>query len=285
MTDQDPTQHSRRRRRQTRPPPAAPPPAPEAAPRPCRRPRPRPPTPVPPPAARSRRRPRSRPPTRRPGDERRRPRRRPSSPPRSPSPVAAWSSGSPPSSSSRSSRAARSRPRRCSPAASGTPDVLAWTPADSVTYVEARLDLPGDQQASSPRSCSAFPGFDDQAAFPTKLNEVLDQLVGKASDGKQSYTADIAPWFGGQLAREPRRPPDERATRRPPGSSPSRASRTRRRPSAWAASTLQTAGATSTTETYNGVTINVIQPGAERGAMADKVKRGLRGRRPGPRDR
>ena len=138
--------------------------------------------------------------------------------------------------------------------ASGTPDVLAWTPADSVTYAEARLDLPGDQQAELAKVLSAFPGFDDQAAFPTKLNEVLDQLVGKASDGKQSYTADIEPWFGGQLVVSL-------------GAVPTSADASKARclalasvkdaakASAWAASTLQTAGATSTTETYNGVTI------------------------------
>ena len=37
---------------------------------------------------------------------------------------------------------------------------------------------------SSPRSCGAFPGFDDQAAFPTKLNEALDLLVKRASGDK-----------------------------------------------------------------------------------------------------
>jgi hypothetical protein len=153
---------------------------------------------------------------------------------------------------------------------SGTPDVLAWTPADSVTYVEARLDLPGDQQAKLAKVLSAFPGFDDQAAFPTKINEVLDQVVGKASDGKQSYTADIQPWFGGQLSVSL-------------GAIPTDADASKARflalasvkdaakASAWAASTLQSAGATSTTETYNGITINVIKPGADAGAMADKV--------------
>ena len=45
----------------------------------------------------------------------------------------------------------------------------------------------------------AFPGFEDQAAFPIKLNEALDLLVGKATDGKQGYKTDIEPWFGGQL--------------------------------------------------------------------------------------
>ena len=153
---------------------------------------------------------------------------------------------------------------------SGTPDVLAWTPADSVTYVEARLDLPGDQQAKLAKVLSAFPGFDDQAAFPTKVNEVLDQLVGKASDGKQSYTADIAPWFGGQLSVSLGAIPtsaDASTARFLALVSVKDASKA----SAWAASTLQTAGATATTETYNGVTINVIKPGADAGAMADQV--------------
>ena len=153
---------------------------------------------------------------------------------------------------------------------SGTPDVLAWTPADSVTYVEARLDLPGDQQAKLAKVLSAFPGFDDQAAFPTKVNEVLDQLVGKASDGKQSYTADIAPWFGGQLSVSLGAIPtsaDASTARFLALASVKDAAKA----SAWAASTLQTAGATATTETYNGVTINVIKPGADAGAMADKV--------------
>jgi hypothetical protein len=83
---------------------------------------------------------------------------------------------------------------------SGDPDVLAWTPADSLVYTELRLDLPGTQQAELAEVMSAFPGFDDQAAFPMKLNEVLDQLVGSATDGEQSFSQDIDPWFGRQLS-------------------------------------------------------------------------------------
>ncbi len=83
---------------------------------------------------------------------------------------------------------------------SGDPDVLAWTPSDSLVYTELRLDLPGSQQAELAKLMSAFPGFDDQAAFPMKINEALDQLVGKASDGAQSWTGDIDPWFGRQLS-------------------------------------------------------------------------------------
>ena len=155
---------------------------------------------------------------------------------------------------------------------SGTPDVLAWTPANSVTYVEARLDLPGDQQAKLAKVLSAFPGFDDQAAFPTKVNEVLDQLVGKASDGKQSYTADIAPWFGGQLSVSLGTVPTERGDASTAQILALASVKDAAKANAWAASTLQTAGRDgSTTQTYNGVTINVIQPGADAGAMADKV--------------
>ncbi len=85
-------------------------------------------------------------------------------------------------------------------ASAGDPAVLAWAPADSIAYAEARLDLPGDQRAELAKAMTAFPGFDDQAAFPAKLNEALDMLVGRASDGKMTYQADIAPWFGGQVS-------------------------------------------------------------------------------------
>ncbi len=155
--------------------------------------------------------------------------------------------------------------------ASGTPSVLAWTPADSVTYAEVRLDLPGNQQAELAKVLSAFPGFDDQAAFPTKINEVLDQVVGKASDGKQSYTADIQPWFGGQLSVSIGALPsgaDTASARFLALASVKDAAKA----TSWAASTLQETGATSTTETYNGVTITVIKPPADVSVMAEKVQ-------------
>ena len=47
---------------------------------------------------------------------------------------------------------------------------------------------------------SKFPGFADQAALDTKLDEVLDELVRDASNGKQTYTGNIKPWFDGELA-------------------------------------------------------------------------------------
>jgi len=77
--------------------------------------------------------------------------------------------------------------------------VLHYVPTDSVAYGELRLDLPGDQRQNVGAFLSKFPGFADQAALDTKLDEVLDRLVGEGSQNKQSYTKDVKPWFGGQL--------------------------------------------------------------------------------------
>jgi hypothetical protein len=77
--------------------------------------------------------------------------------------------------------------------------VIGYVPADSVAYVEARLDLPGDQRKAVGEFLAHFPGFKDSAALDSKLDEALDQFVKDATSDKQSYTTDIKPWFGGEL--------------------------------------------------------------------------------------
>jgi hypothetical protein len=77
--------------------------------------------------------------------------------------------------------------------------ILAWAPADSIVYGEFRLDLPGDQRQNLAEFLAHFPGFDDQAAIDTKLDETFDQFIGKVTEGGQSYTADIEPWFAGEI--------------------------------------------------------------------------------------
>jgi hypothetical protein len=84
--------------------------------------------------------------------------------------------------------------------ASPTATVLGYVPADSVMYGEVRLDLPGDQRREVGEFLSHFPGFADQAALDTKLDEVLDRLVAEGTDGKQTFTKDIKPWFDGEMA-------------------------------------------------------------------------------------
>jgi Protein of unknown function (DUF3352) len=153
---------------------------------------------------------------------------------------------------------------------SGNADVLAWTPADSVAYTELRLDLPGSQEAELAKVMSAFPGFDDQAAFPAKLNEALDQLVGKATRGTQSYQSDIQPWFSGQLAVSMGPLPataDATAARALLLAGTKDAAKA----GDWAAAALKEAGATTSTDEYNGVTITTISPPS--GASAGKDMR------------
>ena len=85
-------------------------------------------------------------------------------------------------------------------AATPSSAVLGYVPADSTMYGELRLDLPGDQRQKVGQFLSKFPGFADQAALETKLDEVLDRLTSDSTNGQQRYTTDIKPWFDGQLA-------------------------------------------------------------------------------------
>jgi hypothetical protein len=149
---------------------------------------------------------------------------------------------------------------------SGDPAVLAYAPADSVAYAELRLDLPGSQSAELAKVMKAFPGFDDQAAFPMKLSEALDLVVGQATDGQQGYKNDIEPWFGGQIGVSVGPLPataDPAAARAVALLSTKDAAKAK----AWADGLAAKGGATTTTETYNGVTITLVEPAA--GAAAD----------------
>ncbi len=83
---------------------------------------------------------------------------------------------------------------------SGTSAVLGYVPADTTTYAEVRLDLPGGQRAELAKTLSAFPGFADQASLDAKLGELYDRIVKAASNNKHDYQTEIAPWFTGQLA-------------------------------------------------------------------------------------
>jgi hypothetical protein len=137
--------------------------------------------------------------------------------------------------------------------------VLAYAPADSVAYTELRLDLPGSQSAELAKVMRAFPGFDDQAAFPVKLSELLDRLVGEASDGKVSWSRDIDPWFGGQMSVSvgPIPPDADRESMRAVALlSVDDGSKAK----AWLDGIAAGEGATLATETYNGATITTVTP-------------------------
>lgn len=147
---------------------------------------------------------------------------------------------------------------------SGDPAVLAWAPADSVAYAELRLDLPGSQSAELAEVMKALPGFEDQAAFPVKVSEALDQLVDSATDGEMSYKADVEPWFGGQVGASVGPLPatmdgaGARALLLLSITDDAKAA-------AWVNGLVTAEGATTATETYNGVTITTVTPPAGSG--------------------
>jgi hypothetical protein len=131
-------------------------------------------------------------------------------------------------------------------------------------YGEARLDLPGDQRRAVGEFLSNFPGFADQAALETKLDEVLDELIEEATDGDQSYTADIEPWFDGELAMSVGPLPPASSVLE--GSAAMDEARALALVSikdaaiagAWFDAAIKDSGATTTTETYNGATLTVV---------------------------
>lgn len=75
-----------------------------------------------------------------------------------------------------------------------------FLPAASVAYVEARLDLPGDQHDHLVDFIGRFPGFDDPANFDLKVNDTLDRFLGSSTEGRITYTRDVKPWFTGEVA-------------------------------------------------------------------------------------
>jgi len=79
----------------------------------------------------------------------------------------------------------------------GAPDYL---PATTVAYADVRLDMPGDQRDQLAQLLSRFPGFADQAAFESKLDDTFDRLLSQVGDGGYTYTGDVKPWFSGQVA-------------------------------------------------------------------------------------
>ena len=154
-------------------------------------------------------------------------------------------------------------------ASAGDAAVLAYVPADTVSYVEARLDLPGSQRAEVAKLLSAFPGFADQAALNAKLGEAFDRLVKAASKDKHDYQTEIAPWFSGELAVATGPTPVPAAANPTDGMSSVSALASVRalvlvgvtdpaKATAWVKGILTEAGATTADQAYNGATITIV---------------------------
>jgi len=150
---------------------------------------------------------------------------------------------------------------------SSTSAVIGYVPDDSTMYGEVRLDLPGDQRRAVGGFLSKFPGFADQAALDTKLDEVLDQLVKDATNGDQTFTTNIKPWFDGELGFSMGPLPPAASLSSDPASIDSfraLALMSIKDPGlaqAWFGAALAKTGATTTTEAYGGTTLTVFATG------------------------
>lgn len=73
-----------------------------------------------------------------------------------------------------------------------------FAPADSVAYVEARLDLPAGQEEAVAQMLTAFPGFADAGSFDLKRDELLAMLAGQlgATTGEGDLIGDV---FTGEM--------------------------------------------------------------------------------------
>ena len=152
--------------------------------------------------------------------------------------------------------------------ASPVATVLGYVPDKTIVYTEVRLDLPGDQRRSVGTFLSKFPGFADQAALDTKLDEVLDRLIKDATNNEQTYTTDIKPWFDGELAFSVGPLPDPASLTANPKSSLASARflallsiKDQAGAQAWFDKAFTKAQAKTTTETYNGATLTVFSEG------------------------
>jgi hypothetical protein len=163
---------------------------------------------------------------------------------------------------------------------------VGYMPLTTAQYTEVRLDLPGDQRQKLAAFLASFPGFKDQSQVEPKLNDVLDRIVRAASDGKQTYTTDIAPWFGGQVsigAWLPNPPGPERSSPFPTEGAAIGSANTmlvvigitdKARAEAWLTSLASSIAPSSSSKgSYNGADIWTAGSGASASAIAltDKV--------------
>ena len=149
--------------------------------------------------------------------------------------------------------------------ASPAATVLGYVPDDSLMYGEIRLDLPGDQRQEVGEFLSKFPGFADQAALDTKLDEVLDRLLSESTEGEQTFTRDIKPWFDGELAFSMGPLPSLAALEDPMAAAGSTrflfltSIKDEALARAWFTDALSESGAQTTTEEYGGTTLTLLE--------------------------
>jgi hypothetical protein len=146
-------------------------------------------------------------------------------------------------------------------AGSATSGLVRYVPLNSVAYVEIRLDQPGDQHQNAANVMSHFPGFLDQSDLTLKIDTALDQAIGNASGNKDDYSTQIKPWLGDSIAVAVS-PPATTGTGSEPGGIVLVDTKDAAAAQAWAAKIL---GPGTSTETYGGVPLTVVDQSGQRG--------------------
>jgi hypothetical protein len=81
----------------------------------------------------------------------------------------------------------------------GIGNAASYVPADSVSYMDARLDLPGDQRAMLTQLLGHFGKVDVDQVIGDGLGPWIDAQL-KKGDAPFSYSSDVATWFDGRVA-------------------------------------------------------------------------------------
>jgi hypothetical protein len=131
-------------------------------------------------------------------------------------------------------------------------------------YGEVRLDLPGDQRQKLGDFLSKFPGFADQSTLDLKLDDAMDRVLDAMTQGSQSWSRDIKPWFDGQLALAVGDLPQP-GSGGPPRSVLIAKVKDGALAQAWVDGVV--AGQTTSRAEYNGATLTIIEGLSERSAV------------------
>jgi hypothetical protein len=150
-------------------------------------------------------------------------------------------------------------------------------PKSAVVYAEVHLDAPGDQHQKLGAFLAHFPAFGNASDLDARLTELYDKLLTRVSNGKMTWSADVAPWFGGTIAvaltRLPNLPTGPITGGSPvvadPGTVIVVAIKDRAGAAAWMQKALVGVPGTPSTQTYQGTEITSV--GSSAYAVTDKA--------------
>jgi hypothetical protein len=150
--------------------------------------------------------------------------------------------------------------------ASGSKSLTAAVaPKNTAAFLEMRTDLPGDQHAKLADFMSHFPGFADRAQFDNALDETLNRLT-RAVSPDLSYSSAFKPWMEGEVSLAVMDVGGTNAAL--PSTVAIVALKDRSAAQSWVTSEVARLGATSTSQSYAGITLYLIGTGSDGGAYA-----------------